>query len=797
MLLPIKWLNDYIEIEEDARVLADKLTLSGSHVESIISLDKGIENVVVGKILKIEKHNNADKLIVCEIDVGKEILTIVTGARNVSKGDYIPVATVGSKLPGGILIEKTDFRGIDSFGMLCSLDELGYGDNVISKEMKEGILILDKEYPLGTSIIDVMNLDDKIIELEITPNRPDCLSIIGMARETGAAFDRKIKEPEISIKNEVEEIKNYIDSIEVQSKNCNRYYTRVIKDVKIGESPIWIQTRLMESGMRPVNNIVDITNYVMLEYGSPLHAFDLDKIQGKNIVVRQAKEGEVITTLDNKERKLDEEKLLITDGKGPIAIAGVMGGLDTEVSEETNLVLLESANFNSKSIRLTSKDLNLRSEASNRFEKGIDPNLCQLAADRVCQLIEETGSGTVVKGKIDIYENKRKEKYIKVRPARVNKILGIDISSEEMIAYLNALNLESKLVGGIIESKIPTYRLDLEIEVDLIEEIGRLYGFHNIVSKPLVGALTRGEKPEGREVEEIAKTILQGLGLNQVMSYSFISPKSYDKINTPKDSPLRDYIELMNPLGEDYSVMRTTLITNMLDLISRNYHRGVEESYLYEIGNIFLAKDFPVVEMPDEKKILSLGTCGKKDFYYMKEIVDMILNKLGIDKVEYIREEDNPTFHPGRTAKLIRGNQELGIIGEIHPDVSENYNVKERIYIGQLDFSQMTKLAKIETKYKELPKYPSMLRDLALVVEEDLLVGEIEKLISKHGEGLIENIELFDIYTGDQIEEGKKSVAYSIRYRSYEGTLKEKQVNNIQKAIIKDLEDTFGAKLRA
>lgn len=797
MLLPIKWLKDYMEIKEDARTLADALTLSGSHVESIIELNKGIENIVVGQILGVEKHGNADKLLICKIDIGKEILTIVTGATNIKDGDYIPVATVGSKLPGDIVIEKTNFRGVDSFGMLCSLQELGYSDNVISKEMKEGIFILDKEYPLGASMLDIMELDENIIELEITPNRPDCLSIIGMARETAAAFNKRIVEPEIIIDNEVDEIKDYINSIEVESNNCDRYYARVIKDVKIGTSPMWIQTRLMEAGIRPINNIVDITNFVMLEYGQPLHAFDLKKIEGRKIIVRQSREDETIVTLDNVGRKLDPSNLIIADDKNPIAIAGVMGGFETEVTNNTKVVLLEAANFNSKSIRLTSKKFNLRSEASNRFEKGIDANLCRTAANRVCQLIEESGAGTIVKGSIDVYREIKEARYINVRPTRVNKILGVEISIDDMIGYLNGLGLESELVEKSIKTKIPTYRLDLEIEVDLIEEIGRLYGFHNIVSKPLVGVLTKGEKPVGREIEDRTKDILQGIGLNQVMTYSFISPKAYDKINMPEDSPLRDYIKLINPLGEDYSVMRTTLVTNMLELLSRNYNRGVKTSYLYEIGNIFLAKDFPVVEIPDEKKILSFGIYGEKDFYYLKETVDKLLNILGIKGVEYIREEKNLTFHPGRTAKLIVDGKELGIIGEIHTNVAENYDIKDRVYIGQLDFDKITELANTEVKYRELPKYPSMLRDLALVVKKDLLAGDIEKIISKHGEGLIENIELFDIYTGNQIPEGMKSVAYSITYRSYERTLREDEVNNIQDSIIKDLGDRFQAKLRS
>lgn len=797
MLLPVKWLRDYIETKDEARTLADGLTDSGSHVESIIGLNKGIENIIVGHILNIEKHPDADKLVICKIDIGTEVLQIVTGATNVREGDYIPVAIIGSKLPGDITIEKTNFRGVDSYGMLCSLQELGFSDNVISKEMKDGIFILEKEYPLGKSLVDIMGLDDSVIELEITPNRPDCLSIIGMAREAAATFNKELKEPKITIKNEVDKIEDYINSIEVESDNCNRYYARVIKDVKIGMSPMWIQARLMEAGIRPINNIVDITNFVMIEYGQPLHAFDLEKLNDKKIIVRQAKDGETILTLDETERKLDSSNLVIGDGENPIAIAGVMGGFDTEVTKDTKNVLIEGANFNSKSVRLTSKKLNLRSEASTRFEKGIDINLSQVAADRVCQLIEEIGAGTIVKGNIDIYKEIKEEKTINVRPSRVNKMLGTEISVEDMVGYLNGLGLTSKLVEGLIQVKVPSFRLDIELEIDLIEEIGRLYGFHNIVSKPLVGVLTRGEKPLGKRIEDRTKAILQGLGLNEVMSYSFISPKAYDKINLPEDSPIRKYIKLINPLGEDYSVMRTTLIPNMLELLSRNYNRGVSASYLYEIGNIFIAKELPVVQLPDEKKVLSFGIYGKKDFYYLKEVIDKTLNRLGIKDIEYIREENNPIFHPGRTAKILCNGEELGIIGEIHIDIAENYNIKDRVYIGQLDFDKIIELTNLETKYKALPKYPSMARDLAVVVSENVLVGDIQKVIAKHGEGLIEKIELFDIYTGSQIEENMKSIAFSIIYRSHDRTLKDDEVNNIQNSIIKDLEDTFKAKLRS
>ncbi|HEY8363850.1 MAG TPA: phenylalanine--tRNA ligase subunit beta [Tissierellaceae bacterium] len=797
MLLPVKWLKDYIDIDIDTKKLVDGLTLSGSHVESIIGLNKGIENVVVGKILSIEKHPNADKLSVCQVDVGSETLQIVTGATNVKEGDFVPVAKLGAKLPGGIEIEKTNFRGIDSYGMLCSLMELGYDDSVIPKEVKDGIFILDKEYPLGTSIIDILGLNDEVIEFEITPNRPDCLSIVGMARETSATFNIPMKKAEIKVKNEEDAIENFVNGIDVPTENCNRYYARVIKDVKIGPSPLWMQIRLMEAGVRPINNIVDITNFVMLEYGEPLHAFDLDTVAGKRIIVRQAEEGEKITTLDGVERTLTKADIVIADTEKAIGIAGVMGGLNTEITDSTKYVLLEGANFDSKSVRLTAKRLGLRTEASSRFEKGIDPNLCKLAVDRVCQLVEEINAGVVVKGSIDVYKNPRKEQIISLRPSRVNKVLGTELTPEEMVDYLNRLDIKSHIEDGIIKSVIPTYRLDIESEIDLVEEVGRLYGFHNIESKPLMGNLTRGEKPYDKKIEDITKDVLLAMGISEAMTYSFISPKAFDKILLPEDSPLRDAIKLMNPLGEDYSVMRTTLLPNMMELLSRNYNRGVEECYVFEIGNIFIPKELPLKELPEEKKILSIGFYGEEDFYYLKEVVNKVLDRLGIKDVEYVREENNPSFHPGRTARVFANGVDLGVLGEVHIDVLENYDMKKRAYVAQIDFNELVKLANLERKYKPLPKYPSVVRDLAIVVKDDVLVGDMEKIISKHGKGLIEGIELFDVYKGAPIPEGMKSVAFSITFRSYDRTLRDEEINEILEAIIKDLESTFDAKLRS
>lgn len=797
MLLPLKWLKDYVNIKEDSRQVADYLTTSGSHVESIISIKEDIKDIVVGKISSLEKHDNADKLLICKIDIGDKVLDIVTGATNLKVGDYVPVALVGAKLPKNITIERTEFRGIDSFGMLCSLKELGYSDNVIPKAMKDGIYVLDKEYKLGDSIIQIMDLNEDIIEFEITPNRPDCLSILGMARETAATFGIKVEEPKIAIKNEVEDINDYVNSLNVTSLNCNRYYGKVIKDIKIEESPVWIQTRLMNAGVRPINNIVDITNFVMLEYGEPLHAFDLEKIEGKSIIVRQAKKDEKIITLDEVERQLDESDLVIADAIRPIAIAGIMGGMETEISKNTKFVFLEGANFDGKSIRFTSKKFGLRSEASTRFEKGIDPNLSKTAVDRACQLIESIGAGTVISGEVDIYENVIGEKTISLRPERANKMLGTGISTEDMIKYLNNLGICSEVREDMIYSKIPTTRADIEMEIDLIEEIGRLYGFHNIVSKPLVGVLTRGEKPYPKIIEEKSKEILKGFGLNEVMTYSFISPKAYDKINISEDSKLRNYITLINPLGEDYSIMRTTLIPNMLDLLSKNYNKGVKDVYIYEIGSIFLPKQLPVVELPNENKVLSFGLYGGKDFYFLKEVINKMLSSLGIKDVEYIREENDPSFHPGRTAKLLLSGEELGIIGEIHMDVLENYNIKERVYIGQLDFDKIVENTNLDKKFKALPKYPAITRDMALIVEKDILVGDIENVILQHGEGLIENINLFDVYTGDQISNEMKSVAYSITYRAKDRTLRDEEVNSIYDSIIEDLKRVYNVKLRS
>ncbi len=799
MLVPVRWLNEYVNINDiSSKELSDSLTLSGSNVESIESVDKGIEKVVVGKIKKIEEHPDADKLVVTKVDVGEEELQIVTGAKNINEGDYIPVALHGSKLPGGVKIKKGKLRGIESNGMLCSAQELGIEDDLIPKEIKNGIYILDKDYPLGKDIKEVLNIDGEVIEFEITPNRPDCLSIVGMARETAATFNKELNYPEINIKNEVENIDNYMKDIKIEDEdNCSRYCGRVVKNIKIKPSPLWIQRRLIEAGIRPINNVVDVTNYVMLELGQPLHAFDLNEIEGKQIIVRKAKKGENIVTLDDIERDLEETMLIIADEKKPIAIAGVMGGANSEVSSKTTTILVESANFNGRSVRLTSRELGLRTDASSKFEKDLDPNLCEDACNRVCQILEQIGAGEVVEGIIDRYETKTKERIIKLRPKKVTDLIGIEIEVDKMVEILNRLELCAEKDGQDIKVRVPTFRQDIKIEVDLVEEIGRIYGFHNVEPEPLLGVLTKGEKSYERKIGDIIKSILTNLGLNEITTYSFISPKAYDKINLSKDSIKRNSVELINPLGEDYSVMRTTLLPNMLQVLSRNYNYGVEKAWAYEIGNIFIPTSEAKQGLPNEIMNISIGMYGEKvDFYYIKGIANSIFNRLGIKKYEYIVEDKHNTFHPGRAANIISGNKLIGTLGEIHPDVLDNYGCKERVYAVELDLEVICSLTNLNRKYSPIPKYPSISRDIALVLDEKIMVKQIEKIIKDTGKAIVEDIKLFDIYQGDQIDEGKKSVAYSIKYRSHEKTLTDDDIASIHDKILGRLKDELGATLR-
>ncbi len=792
MLLPIIWMKDYVTIDADIMKLITDVTASGSHVESVENLGDSIENIVVAKILEINKHPNADRLSLVKLNYGEDSIEIVTGAKNMKVGDLVAFAKLGAKLPNGMEIKSIELKGIESKGMLCSYEELGFSDSVVPKNSSSGIMILDEGNP-GDDIKDILQLNDEVIEFEITPNRSDCLSITGISREVAATFNTKINMPEIKIEKEEDNIENYFKSIEVDSSNCLRYVGKIVKDVVIKESPQWIKNYLMQAGMRPINNIVDITNFVLLETGQPIHAFDIENVEGKKIVVRQAYEGEIMTTLDNNERKLKETDLVISDENKAVAIAGVMGGLNSEITDNSKTILIESAVFNGESIRKTAKRLNLRTEASQRFEKGISPEISKYAAERVCQLIEETNSGVVVKGEMDVYKEKQETVSIDVDFKKINDLLGTSIAKEDIIKYLENLEFEVKENEESIKVTVPKFRLDISIVEDIVEEVGRLYGFHNIKPEPLGGGLLRGKKSYSRNLEDESKRIMYALGLYEATTYSFISRKSYEKILHEVDE--NKLVILKNPLGEDFSVMRTTLIPNILSVLEKNSKFKANDFRVYELGNTFIRESEK--ELPKEIKKLTIGMYGKYDYYDIKDIVTMYLKEMGMDNLSFKVLNNNPTFHPGRSANIIYNDEIIGQIGEISFEVAENYNIKSRVYISEIDLSKITEYANLDKKYKTIIKYPSIERDMAIVVEKNLETAEIEKIVLENGNGLVTNVELFDIYTGEHVEEGHKSLAYRIIFQSPERTLVEDEVNNVFNNILEELESVFGAKLRS
>lgn len=797
MLVPIKWMKQYVDINTDDKTLADKLTLTGSHIDAVIDYEKQVKNVVSGKIVELVSHPNADKLVVTQIDINQGALVqIITGAKNVKQGDIVPVCLEGAVLPNGLKIEKSNFRGLPSYGMMCSYEELGFDDKVIPKEARDGIAILPKDTELGKDIKEILELDGSALEVEVTFNRPDCLNIVGMARETAATLGTKFKFPEIEIKNEQGNIKDYLNAVEIEDEDlCSRFYAKVIKDIKIGPSPLWMQRTLMDAGMRPINNIVDVTNFVMLELGQPLHAYNLEALEGRKLVARRAKKDEKIVTIDQNERKLEENMLVIADGEKPACIAGVMGGYNSEIRDNTSIMVLETANFNPKSIRETSKKLGMRSEASARNEKPMGYVMVELASKRACQLIEMIGAGTVVGGYLEAGKSEYVPPVVTLRPHRVPWLLGIDMPVHDMLNYLNTLEIESTFDGEKIISKIPYFRTDIEQEADLIEEVGRLYGFENIPSKPLTGSTRVGRKTEKRMLEDHIKTILCGMGLYEITTYSFISPKSYDNINVSQNSELRNYVRILNPLGEDFSSMRTTLIPNMMEVIQRNSNRGVDDAKLYEVGSIFVPKDQPVTQEPYEKLKLCIGMYGKYDFYDLKGIIEGVLIRLGIN-VSLKQVTDNPTFHPGRTAEMYVNDVLVGIYGEASAKTIDNYGLDHKVYLAELDVETLLEYKNTNWKYVALPKYPSMVRDIAVTVKDEILAGDMISVIEAANPHLIESVKLFDVYKGEHIEEGYKSCAFSVTYRNKERTLKEKEVENIHNKILHDLGKKFDAKLR-
>ncbi|MBU5485476.1 phenylalanine--tRNA ligase subunit beta [Clostridium sp. MSJ-11] len=792
MKVPIKWLKDYVDINISVIELGDRLTLSGSKVEEIVTSEDEIKNVVTGKIMSIVPHPDAEKLVVCQVNIGEEELTqIVTGAKNMKEGDIVPVAVHGSNLPGGVKIKRGKLRGIVSNGMMCSEDELGIG----GEEAAEGLLILPQETPIGKDIKEVLGLDNAVIEFEITSNRPDCLSVVGMARETGATLGVEYKQPETNYVSKCKENINDILKVEIRDDLCRRYMSRGVKNVKIAPSPAWMQERLMEAGVRPINNVVDITNFVMLELGQPMHAFDAREITSNSIIIERAKDGEKFTTLDEVERDIDSNILCIKDGDRAVALAGIMGGLNSEVKEDTAEIIFECANFEGTNIRVSSKKLGLRTEASSKFEKDLDPNLVQIAIDRACNLVNELGAGEVMEGTIDVYPNPLKTNIIEVDSKWINKFLGIEISKESMKEYLDRLELKTEIEEEKLIIKVPTFRSDINIKEDVAEEIARIYGYNNIPTTLLKSTSERGGKTKKQHLQDSIVEVLIGSGLNQSISYSFVSPKVFDKVLIPKESPLRNVVKIRNPLGEDYSIMRSTSIPSMMEALARNYSRSNERTRLFEIGKVYLPKESEY-ELPEEINIATLGIYGDVDYLDLKGIVENIVDSLDIKDVSYKRESENPSFHPGKTAKVFIGQKLLGTLGEIHPDITDNYDIEERCYIAELNLDLLYQYANVNKAYKPLPKYPAVTRDIALIVEDEVMVQDIEDIIAKQGGKMVESIKLFDIYKGKQIEEGKKSVAYSIVYRLENKTLTDGEVNKVHDKIVRTLENRLGATLR-
>ena len=793
MNLPMSWLNDYMDIDVTPKEYSDRLTMTGSKVEGWENMGESVQNVVAGKVLTCEDHPDSDHLHVCTVDAGTgEILQIVCGAPNVKAGIIVPVALVGAVLPDG-KIKKGKLRGVESYGMLCSHDELGITEDMLGYEPEYGILILPDDIKIGTDIKDIFGMNETVVEFEITSNRPDCFSIIGLARETAASFNKKFTIPEVKFNENSENIADTI-SVDVQDKDkCKRYCARMVKNVKIGPSPSWMQERLRACGVRPINNIVDITNYVLLEYGQPMHAFDLRDLQDNKIIVRRANDGEVIKTLDEQDRTLTSNDLVIADGGRAVAIAGVMGGFNSEVKDDTTTVIFESATFDGASVRLTAQSVGLRTESSSRYEKGLDHNNTVPAVERACQLVEKLGCGENVGGMIDVMGNVTDMQPLAFRPDKINAFLGTDIPTEDMVKYFDALEIKVDLDKMTVTP--PSFRPDLEGEADIAEEVARFYGYDKIPVTLLSGEATCGMKTERQQIQDRVNELLTAQGMYEIYTYTFTSPSIFDKLNIPKDSEMRNVVKITNPLGEDTSVMRTTTIASMMDILSRNYNYRNPSAKLFEIGKIFIPTTDG--ELPNEPVKITMGMYGDNvDFYDIKGICETMFAQLNVKNVKYEAVTDNPTFHPGRCAKISAGNKVIGIIGEIHPAVSRKYGIETPVYIAELDFENVFLNIKTDIKFKELPKYPAVTRDIAMLVDKTVPVADIENVIKKASGKMLESLQLFDVYEGKQIPEGKKSVAYSAIYRSADRSLTGDEVQKVFDKVVKNLENQIGAQLR-
>ena len=800
----LSWIKAYVpDLCVTAQEYTDAMTLSGTKVEGYEILDRDLDKIVIGQIEKIERHPDADKLIICQVNIGAEKIQIVTGAPNVKEGDKVPVVLVGGrvagghdgkKTEGGIEIKEGKLRGIDSYGMMCSIEELGSTREMYPEAPEYGIYIFEEDAEVGADAIEALGLHDAVIEYEVTSIRVDCYGVLGIAREAAATFGKEFCPPVVTETGNDEDVNDYIKVSVESPQYCSRYCARVVKNIKIGPSPKWMQRRLASVGIRPINNLVDITNYVMEEYGQPMHAYDLDLIEGKEIIVKTASNGEKFVTLDGQERELDENVLMICDSKKAIGLAGIMGGENSMITDDVKTMLFEAACFDGTNIRLSSKRVGLRTDASGKFEKGLDPNNAEAAINRACQLIEELGAGEVVGGMVDVYSKKKEPVRVPFDAKAVNALLGTAISEEEMLGYFAKIGLEYDEAAKEIIA--PTFRHDLFRLADLAEEVARFYGYDNIPTTLPCGEATTGKLPFKLRIEQVAREIAEFCGFSQGMTYSFESPKVFDKLRLPADAKEREAIQIMNPLGEDYSVMRTVSLNGMLTSLARNYNRRNKNVRLYELGNIYVPKALPLTELPDERMQFTLGMYGDGDFFTMKGVVEEFFDKIGMHQKEtYAPDSNKPFLHPGRQANIIYDGEIVGYLGEVHPIVADTYDIGERAYVAVLDMPVVTKFATFDRKYEGIAKYPAVTRDISMVVPKEILAGQIEAMIDQRGGKILESYQLFDLYEGAQIQEGYKSVAYKITFRAKDRTLEEADINAAMKKILNGLSG-MGIELR-
>ena len=789
-----KWLREFVDITATDKEYDSVMTLAGQKVETTERMDAEIKNVVVGKVLSMKKHENSDHMWVCMVDCGSgEPVQIVTGAQNVHEGDLVPVAQHNSYLPGGIHITKGKLRGVESCGMLCSYKELGLTEHDCPEAYADGIWILNDEgCEVGEDMNVVIGNDDSIVEFEITNNRPDCYSLIGLARETAAAFNVPMKHHEPVVKGGAEGNLCDLLDVDVQADDlCPRYTARMVRNVKIAPSPKWMRQRLRSAGIRPINNIVDITNYVMVEYGQPMHAFDYRYVKGGKIIVRRAGEDKTLTTLDGSVRQLQPDMLVIADETKPVGLAGIMGGENSEIVDDTVDVVFESANFLGSSIRKTALALGMRTDASAKFEKDIDPMLTVPAVNRACELVELLGAGEVMDGMIDVLNYVPQPVTVKLEPERINALLGTDISEADMIEYLR--REEVPVADGQIQ--VPSWRPDLRCMADIAEEVARYYGYNNIATTLMRGTTTRGGYSETAMLENQAGAAARSLGYSEIITYSFVSPASFDAVCIPKDSPLRKTLKLVNPLGEDTSIMRTIILPSMLDILSRNYAMKNKGVKLYELGRVYLPVDGQ--DLPEEPRHLIFGTYGEHEtFFTMKGEIDALLQLLNVKPAEYVANRENPSYHPGRCADIVIDGKVMGVLGQIHPLIAENYGIGADVYVAELDFTALEGALEPERVFHSLPKFPTVTRDLALVCDESITVGALEDCIAEAGGKLLRKIDLFDIYRGPGIAPGKKSVAFSLELRADDRTLTDEDSVNTVNRVLDALREKLDVVLR-